>query len=42
MTEVFLYDAVRTPSGSYGGAPAGTRPDDLATLAVVLENGQGR
>src|SRR5215212_4312713 len=30
VTEVFLYDAVRTPFGRYGGALAGVRPDDLA------------
>jgi len=29
-TEVYLYDAVRTPFGKYGGALAGVRPDDLA------------
>ncbi|MFE4540328.1 thiolase family protein [Streptomyces scopuliridis] len=34
MSEVFLYDAVRTPFGRYGGALAGTRPDDLAALVV--------
>ena len=33
-TEVYLYDAVRTPFGRYGGALAGVRPDDLA--ATVL------
>jgi acetyl-CoA acetyltransferase len=33
-TEVFVYDAVRTPFGRYGGALAGTRPDDLAALVV--------
>jgi acetyl-CoA acetyltransferase family protein len=32
--DVFLYDAVRTPFGRYGGALAGTRPDDLAALVV--------
>ncbi len=31
---VFLYDAVRTPFGRYGGALAGVRPDDLAALVV--------
>lgn len=34
MSDVFLYDAVRTPFGRYGGALAGTRPDDLAALVV--------
>ncbi|TCO50290.1 acetyl-CoA C-acetyltransferase/hypothetical protein [Kribbella antiqua] len=33
-TEVYLYDAVRTPFGRYGGALAGTRPDDLAAHVV--------
>ena len=32
--EVFLYDAVRTPFGKYGGGLAGTRPDDLAALVL--------
>jgi acetyl-CoA acetyltransferase family protein len=34
MTEVYLYDAVRTPFGRYGGALAGCRPDDLAALVI--------
>jgi len=34
MNDVFLYDAVRTPFGKYGGALANTRPDDLAALVV--------
>ena len=34
MTEVFLYDAVRTPFGRYAGALAGVRPDDLGALVV--------
>ncbi|MCP2166805.1 thiolase family protein [Goodfellowiella coeruleoviolacea] len=29
-SDVFVLDAVRTPFGRYGGALAGTRPDDLA------------
>jgi acetyl-CoA acetyltransferase family protein len=33
-TDVFVYDAVRTPFGRYGGALAGVRPDDLAALVV--------
>lgn len=33
-TDVFLYDAVRTPFGRYGGALANTRPDDLAAHVV--------
>ena len=32
--EVYVYDAVRTPFGRYGGALAGTRPDDLAAHVV--------
>ncbi|MFG2811778.1 thiolase family protein [Streptomyces sp. NPDC048410] len=32
--DVFLYDAVRTPFGKYGGALSGCRPDDLAALVV--------
>jgi acetyl-CoA acyltransferase len=34
MTDAFVYDAVRTPFGRFGGALAGTRPDDLAALVV--------
>jgi len=34
MTSAYVYDAVRTPFGRFGGALAGTRPDDLA--ATVL------
>jgi len=34
MNDVFLYDAVRTPFGRYGGALSGTRPDDLAALVL--------
>jgi acetyl-CoA acetyltransferase family protein len=30
----YLYEAVRTPFGRYGGALAGVRPDDLAAHAV--------
>ncbi len=30
MTDVFVFDAVRTPFGRYGGALSGVRPDDLA------------
>ncbi len=35
----YLYDAVRTPFGRFGGALATTRPDDLAavTLRAVIE-----
>ncbi|RSN33473.1 3-oxoadipyl-CoA thiolase [Amycolatopsis sp. WAC 01416] len=34
MTDVFLFDAIRTPFGKYGGALSRVRPDDLA--ATVL------
>jgi acetyl-CoA acetyltransferase family protein len=34
LSDVYVYDAVRTPFGRYGGALAGTRPDDLAALVV--------
>jgi acetyl-CoA acyltransferase len=34
VNEVYLYDAVRTPFGRYGGGLAGVRPDDLAALVV--------
>jgi acetyl-CoA acetyltransferase family protein len=32
--DVYIVDAVRTPIGRYGGALAGTRPDDLAAHVV--------
>ena len=34
MTRAVVLSAVRTPVGRYGGALAGTRPDDLAAIAV--------
>ena len=34
MNDAFVYDAVRTPFGRFGGALAATRPDDLAALVV--------
>jgi acetyl-CoA C-acetyltransferase len=34
MRHAFVYDAVRTPFGRYGGALAGVRPDDLAAFVV--------
>jgi acetyl-CoA acetyltransferase family protein len=34
MTAAYLYDAVRTPFGRYGGALAGVRSDDLAAHVV--------
>ena len=36
MTESFVYDAVRTPFGKFGGGLSGVRPDDLA--ATVLRS----
>jgi acetyl-CoA acetyltransferase family protein len=33
-TDAYIYDAVRTPVGKYGGGLAGTRPDDLAAVAL--------
>ena len=35
MAEAYLYDAVRTPFGRYGGGLAGVRPDDLAAHVVM-------
>ncbi|GMA20604.1 hypothetical protein GCM10025862_26250 [Arsenicicoccus piscis] len=34
MTDAYVYDAVRTPFGRFGGALAGVRPDDLAAHVV--------
>ncbi|MFE0678074.1 thiolase family protein [Streptomyces sp. NPDC058867] len=34
MVDSYLYSAVRTPFGKFGGALAGVRPDDLAATAV--------
>jgi 3-oxoadipyl-CoA thiolase len=34
MSEAFVLDGLRTPIGRYGGALAGSRPDDLAALVV--------
>jgi acetyl-CoA C-acetyltransferase len=34
MSRALILSAVRTPVGRYGGALAGTRPDDLAALVV--------
>jgi acetyl-CoA acetyltransferase family protein len=38
-TDSYIYEAVRTPFGRYGGALAGVRPDDLAAgaLRALLE-----
>ncbi|MBB4685388.1 thiolase family protein [Amycolatopsis jiangsuensis] len=39
MSDVYLFDAIRTPFGRHGGALAKTRPDDLAAgmLRVLAE-----
>jgi 3-oxoadipyl-CoA thiolase len=34
MTKAVVLSAVRTPVGRYGGGLAGTRPDDLAAVAI--------
>jgi acetyl-CoA acetyltransferase family protein len=34
MNDAFIYEAVRTPFGRFGGALAGVRPDDLAAGAL--------
>lgn len=34
MNQAFVYDAVRTPFGRFGGALAGVRPDDLAAHVI--------
>ncbi|HWI21195.1 MAG TPA: thiolase family protein [Baekduia sp.] len=34
MSAAYIYDHVRTPIGRFGGALAGVRPDDLATLVL--------
>jgi 3-oxoadipyl-CoA thiolase len=34
MTKAVILSAVRTPVGRYGGGLAGTRPDDLAAIAI--------
>ncbi|MEI6669231.1 MAG: 3-oxoadipyl-CoA thiolase [Acidobacteriota bacterium] len=34
MANAFVCDAVRTPIGSYGGALASVRPDDLAAIPI--------
>jgi acetyl-CoA acetyltransferase family protein len=34
VNDAYVYDAVRTPFGRFGGALAGVRPDDLAAYAL--------
>jgi acetyl-CoA acetyltransferase family protein len=42
MTDAYVFDAIRTPFGRYGGALAGVRPDDLGAHVVraILERTQ--
>jgi acetyl-CoA acetyltransferase family protein len=35
LEEVFIYDAVRTRTGRFGGALAGARPDDMAAAVLT-------
>ncbi|MGE0068081.1 MAG: 3-oxoadipyl-CoA thiolase, partial [Solirubrobacterales bacterium] len=43
MGSAYIYEAVRTPFGRYGGALAGVRPDDLGahSLRALLERVPG-
>lgn len=34
MSAAYIYEAIRTPFGRYGGALSGVRPDDLAAEAL--------
>jgi acetyl-CoA acetyltransferase family protein len=34
MRDVFIYDAIRTPTGRHGGGLASVRPDDLAATTI--------
>ncbi|MGH3360559.1 MAG: 3-oxoadipyl-CoA thiolase, partial [Nocardioidaceae bacterium] len=35
MAGAYVYDAVRTPFGRFGGALAGVRPDDLGAQVIA-------
>lgn len=35
LKDVFIYDAVRTPTGNYGGGLSAIRPDDLASHVIA-------
>ena len=35
MSSAYIYEAIRTPFGRYGGALSGVRPDDLAAEALT-------
>jgi acetyl-CoA acyltransferase len=39
MSSAFVYAAVRTPFGRFGGALAAVRPGDLAATAVTAVTG---
>jgi acetyl-CoA acetyltransferase family protein len=41
VADAYVYDAVRTPFGRYGGALAKVRPDDLATHVVEALEARG-
>jgi acetyl-CoA acetyltransferase family protein len=41
VADAYLYDAVRTPFGRYGGALAGVRPDDLAAHVLRALEARG-
>ncbi|HEY4097014.1 MAG TPA: beta-ketoacyl synthase N-terminal-like domain-containing protein, partial [Baekduia sp.] len=34
-SEAYIYEAIRTPFGRFGGALAGVRPDDLAAYGIT-------
>ncbi|EMY32205.1 acetyl-CoA acetyltransferase, partial [Arthrobacter crystallopoietes BAB-32] len=40
MNQAYLYDAIRTPFGKFGGGLAGVRPDDLAAEVVKATVGR--
>jgi acetyl-CoA acetyltransferase family protein len=41
VADAYLYDAIRTPFGRYGGGLAGVRPDDLAAHAITTLEQRG-
>ena len=43
MEEAFICDGIRTPIGRYGGALAGVRTDDLASIPIktLMERNSG-
>ena len=42
MQQVYIYDAIRTPIGRYGGALSGVRTDDLAALPIKYLKDQNK